>query len=109
MDKWCTVCGPGRVITTCSVYVPGYMKIVVGELSFGREFTAPETVLNSPEVVVPVRTITDPAGGRVREAAETYGKRYAVARMRSRARVSLSIIVVFSYQSKFYVLLSEHV
>ena len=51
------------------------MKIVVEELSFGREFTAPETVWNSPEVVVPARTITDPAEGWVREAAEACGKR----------------------------------
>lgn len=75
INKWRTVSGPGRVITTCSVYVPGYMKIVVEELSFGRELTAPETVWNSPEVVVPARTITDPAEGWVREAAETCGKR----------------------------------
>lgn len=68
INKCLTVRGPVRVMFTCSVYVPGKIKIVRDELSFGKEFTAFETVLNSPEVVVPARTMTAPDGGEVLEA-----------------------------------------
>lgn len=47
------------------------MKIVREELSLGREATADATVLNSPDVVVPARTMTEPEGGVVRVAART--------------------------------------
>lgn len=64
-----TVRGPLRVISTCSEYVPGYMKIDREELSLGKELTAAVKFWNSPAVVVPARTIIAPVGGAVREAA----------------------------------------
>lgn len=47
------------------------MKIDRAELSFGREASAALIVLNSPDVVVPARTMMAPDGGEVREAART--------------------------------------
>jgi len=47
------------------------MKILLEEASLGREFTALEMVWNSPDVVVPARTITAPTGGDVREPPRT--------------------------------------
>lgn len=66
-----TVRGPARVMYTCSLYVPGYMKIEREELSLGSAATADATVLYSPEVDVPARTTIAPDGGEVREAAST--------------------------------------
>jgi len=47
------------------------MKIEREELSFGKAFTAAWTVLYSPDVLVPARTIIAPDGGDVLEAAKT--------------------------------------
>jgi hypothetical protein len=54
-------------------HIPGYMKIVRVELSFGSEFTAAWTVLNSPLNVPDPRTTTAPEGGVVREARFSSG------------------------------------
>ena len=62
-----TMTGPERWINTCSLYVPGYMKIVCDDESEGSAATAAPSVANSPEVVVPTRTIFAPDGGAVRE------------------------------------------
>lgn len=51
------------------------MKIDLEELSWGKELTAAETVLNSPEAVVPKRTTTAPGGGAVWIAAKAGPKR----------------------------------
>ena len=56
---------------TCSLYVPGYMKIEREELSRGKEATAEATVLYSPTEVVPGRTTMAPLGGEVRVAPRT--------------------------------------
>jgi hypothetical protein len=47
------------------------MKMEREELSLGSAATADATVLYSPEVVVPARTIIEPEGGEVRVAAST--------------------------------------
>ena len=57
---------------TCSLYVPGYMKIEREELSCGNEATAEATVLYSPETVVLGRTTIAPLGGEVRVAPRTF-------------------------------------
>ncbi len=56
---------------TCSLYVPGYMKIDCEVESFGRALMAAVRVLYSPEVVVPARTTLEPEGGEVLDAAKT--------------------------------------
>ena len=60
---------------TCSLYCPGYIKIDLEDLSLGKELTAAEMVLNSPEAVVPERTTIAPEGGTVRVAAKARPKR----------------------------------
>ena len=60
---------------TCSLYSPGYIKIDLEDVSLGKELTAAETVLNSPESVVPERTTAAPGGGTVRVAAKAKLKR----------------------------------
>lgn len=67
--------GPERVMSFCPVYVPGKMKIDRALLSLGKEFSAAVRVANSPDVVVPARTIIAPDGGVVLDAARTYWMR----------------------------------
>jgi hypothetical protein len=67
-----TVSGPVRVISTCSAYVPGNMNMDRELLSLGNELSAAVRVANSPEVVVPLRTIIAPDGGVVLDAAFAY-------------------------------------
>lgn len=69
-----TVTGPFLSMSTCSSYVPGYMKIVCTEPSPGRDAIADESVLNCPDVVVEGFTIIEPEGGEILEAASAKGK-----------------------------------
>lgn len=75
-----TVTGPLLSMSTCSLYVPGYMKIVLDEPSFRRDATAEESVLNWPDVVAVGLTTTEPEGGEVLDAARTSGKTTIVSR-----------------------------
>lgn len=72
MNAVSTVRGPERVISICSAYVPGKMKMLLELLSFGNELSAAVRVANSPAVVVPFRTIIAPDGGVVLDAARAY-------------------------------------
>lgn len=56
-----------RVISTCSEYVPGYMKIVTALVPEGRAATALVRDAYSLDDVVPERTMKAPVGGVVRE------------------------------------------
>jgi hypothetical protein len=49
-------------------YLPGKIKIVLLELSFGSDLTAAWMLVNSPEPGLLGRTTTAPDGGDVREA-----------------------------------------
>ena len=61
-----TVTAPLRLMSTCSLYVPGYMKIACADPSFGSAATAAESVLYGPEDGF---TTSAPEGADVRDAA----------------------------------------
>lgn len=62
-------------------------------LSFGSDATADETVLNSPAVVVPARTMMAPDGGVVLVAASTAWKdERAIVRVNTSTFVTWSMV-----------------
>lgn len=74
-----TVTGPFLSTSTCSRYVPGNMKMVWAEPSFGRDATAADMVVNWPVVALGLTT-TEPAGGEVRDAAWTKHRKLVMKR-----------------------------
>jgi hypothetical protein len=87
------------------VYVPGKIKIDRLEESFGNELSAALTVANSPDVVVPARTMIAPAGGVVLDAARDPSG--CTRRKRAKEIYSLSIVGQFLLRIDFMPLVSN--